>query len=115
MIEGVFSKLPWGNLTELNKAGKEFALPSMLTPEKGGESFDFNKVDFTSLVTGKLDEVSDIINDSQKKLESFLIDPESVDPHDVTIAMAKANMSVNMTKQVVTSALQAYREIINMR
>ncbi len=115
MVNGVFTQLPWGNINELNKAGKEFALPSLLHPEKGGDNFDFTKVDFSSLVTGKLDEVSNIITDSQKKMESFLIDPESVDPHDVTIAMAKANMSVNMTKQMVSSALQAYREILNMR
>lgn len=115
MIEGVYSKLPWGNLTELNRAGKEFALPSLLTPEKGGKSFDFNQVEFSSLITGQLDQVSNLITESQQKLETFLVDPESIDSHDVTIAMAKANMSVNLTKQVVSSALQAYREIINMR
>lgn len=111
MVKGVFTQLPWGNLTELNKAGKEFALPSMINGEPGG----IPTKDFSSLISGPLDKVSDQIKDSEQKVESFLIDPDSVDPHDVTLALAKANMSVSMTKQVVNTALKAYREITSLR
>jgi flagellar hook-basal body complex protein FliE len=44
-----------------------------------------------------------------------IINPDSVDPHDVTIAMAKANTSLQMTKTILDSALKAYREIISIR
>ncbi len=47
--------------------------------------------------------------------QQMIIDPESVDPHDVTIAMSKANMSLDITKAVVDKAIKAYREIISIR
>ena len=31
----------------------------------------------------------------------MLVDPDSVDAHDVTIAMAKANLSLNITRTVL--------------
>ena len=45
----------------------------------------------------------------------MIIDPESVDPHDVTIAMAKANTALALTKAVVDKSLRAYKEIISIR
>ena len=53
--------------------------------------------------------------ESSALTQQMLIDPESVDSHDVTIAMAKANMAVSMTKSVVDGAIKAYKEIINLR
>ncbi|MFP4115440.1 MAG: flagellar hook-basal body complex protein FliE [Spirochaetota bacterium] len=44
-----------------------------------------------------------------------VVDPESVNTHDVTIAAAKANMSLSITKSVVDRVIQAYREIQNVR
>jgi flagellar hook-basal body complex protein FliE len=41
--------------------------------------------------------------------------PDSVDVHDVTIALAEANLAISMTKAIVDRALTAYREIINVR
>ena len=45
----------------------------------------------------------------------MITDPDSVDVHDVTIALAEANLALSMTKAVVDRALAAYREIINVR
>lgn len=42
-------------------------------------------------------------------------DPDSVDPHDVTIAMAKANLSLSITKNVVDRVVQAYQDITTLR
>ena len=47
--------------------------------------------------------------------QQILYDPDSVDVHDVTIALAKANTAISMTKSVVDHALKAYREIISIR
>ncbi len=41
--------------------------------------------------------------------------PDSVDAHDVTIAMAKANMSLSITKNVLDRVVQAYRDITTLR
>jgi len=45
----------------------------------------------------------------------MITNPDSVDPHDVTLAGAQAQMSLNLAKNVVERGLQAYRDIINMR
>jgi flagellar hook-basal body complex protein FliE len=59
------------------------------------------------------------VNDSQLKgmelTQQMITDPDSVDVHDVTIALAEANLALSMTKAIVDRALTAYREIINVR
>jgi flagellar hook-basal body complex protein FliE len=45
----------------------------------------------------------------------MITDPDSVNVHDVTVALAEANLALSMTKAVVDRALAAYREIINVR
>lgn len=70
---------------------------------------------FSSVLTGKLEEVNDLTNASTQLAQQFITDPDSVDVHDVTIAMGKANLAVSLTKSVVDGALKAYREIVNLR
>ena len=41
--------------------------------------------------------------------------PDEVEPHDVTIAMAQAEMSLNLTKAIVDRAVKAYNDITAMR
>ena len=59
------------------------------------------------------------VNDSQVTAvglaQKMITDPDSVDVHDVSIALAEANMTLSMTKAVVDRVLAAYREIINVR
>jgi flagellar hook-basal body complex protein FliE len=59
------------------------------------------------------------VNASQTKAagleQQMITDPESVNVHDVTIALAEANLAISMTKAIVDRALAAYREIINVR
>jgi flagellar hook-basal body complex protein FliE len=59
------------------------------------------------------------VNDTQVKgmqlAQKMITDPQSVNVHDVTIALAEANLAISMTKAIVDRALTAYREIINVR
>lgn len=110
-MEPLSLSMPWGNLDKLNQAGKQFALPSMIE----GESGAVVQKEFSSFLVSKLEGASDLVHNSEKLVEDFIIDPDSVDPHDVTMALAKANMSVNMTKQVVDGAIKAYRQITSLR
>ena len=73
------------------------------------------KQDFGAMVTGALNQASDTVQHESQLSQQFITDPDSVDVHDVTIAMSKANMAVSMTKTVVDQALRAYREIMNIR
>jgi flagellar hook-basal body complex protein FliE len=42
-------------------------------------------------------------------------DPGSVDVHDITIAQAKASMSLNITRNVLSRLVQDWRDLINTR
>ncbi|MDR3138404.1 MAG: flagellar hook-basal body complex protein FliE [Treponema sp.] len=42
-------------------------------------------------------------------------DPESVDIHDITIAQAKAAMSLNIARTVLNRVVQGWRDLINTR
>lgn len=47
--------------------------------------------------------------------QQVITDPESVDLHDVTIAMAKARSSLNLTKSVIDRLVQGWSEITTTR
>lgn len=70
---------------------------------------------FGEVFTRALNGVNTLQQEGAAISQQMLTDPESVDPHDVTIAIAKANTSLQMAKTVVDSALKAYREIISIR
>lgn len=78
---------------------------------KGGDS----ETNFGNLLLNALNSVN---NDQLKSIEltdKMITDPDSVNIHDVTIALAKANLSLAMTKAVTDRAISAYRQIINIR
>ena len=76
---------------------------------------DVQGTGFGSLFKQSLQGANELVQESAQISQQMLYDPESVDSHDVTIAMAKANTAVSMTKAVVDAALKAYREIISIR
>lgn len=70
---------------------------------------------FASLLLESLNGVNEQQQTADALSVQSIVDPESVNPHDVTIAAAKANMSLSITKSVVDRVIQAYREIQNVR
>lgn len=82
-----------------------FGQASELEPQKN----------FGDVLTGALHDANAIQQESTALAQSFITDPDSVDVHDVTLAMAKANMAVQITKQVLDGAIEAYKAIINVR
>ena len=59
------------------------------------------------------------VNDKQQAsteiTEKLVIDPESVDVHDVTIAMAEANLSLSIAQNVIDRLTKAWTEITTTR
>jgi flagellar hook-basal body complex protein FliE len=47
--------------------------------------------------------------------EQALVDPDSVDIQDLTIAQAEASVSLNIAKNILERLVQDWREIINIR
>ncbi|TVQ26344.1 MAG: flagellar hook-basal body complex protein FliE [Spirochaetaceae bacterium] len=76
----------------------------------GASGTDFGRLLIDSLST---------VNAQQQTADALavqaVIDPDSVNVHDVSIAAAKANMSLSITKSIVDRVVQAYREIQNVR
>lgn len=68
---------------------------------------------------GKMMNAVNLVNQniisSDKISEQFITKPNTVDVHDVTIALQKAQMSLDLTKAVVQRSIAAYQNIINLR
>jgi len=43
------------------------------------------------------------------------VSPESVDPHDVTIAMAEASLSLKMAQTIIDKTIKAWNDITTTR
>jgi flagellar hook-basal body complex protein FliE len=69
---------------------------------------------FGDLFTKAFEQVNDTMQRSQKLSEAMITDPDSVDVHDLSIAMAEANLAISMTKNIVDRAVRAYREITTL-
>lgn len=85
--------------------GKGERTASVQTPEQS----------FGQLLFGALGSVNDSQITSMDLTQRMITKPDSVNVHDVTIALAEANLALSMTKAIVDRALAAYREIINVR
>ncbi len=52
---------------------------------------------------------------SSEMAETLVLDPDSVDVHDVTIAMAEANLSLSIAQNVIERVTKAWTEITTTR
>ncbi|HPO02779.1 flagellar hook-basal body complex protein FliE [Treponema zuelzerae] len=61
----------------------------------------------------------DSVNHSQMKTETLsqqmIVDPESVDVHDVTIAMAEANLSLKIAQSVIDRVIKGWNDVTTNR
>jgi flagellar hook-basal body complex protein FliE len=70
---------------------------------------------FEDAMLRALDSVSAEKQFADSLIQQAIVDPESVDSHDITIAQAKANMSLNITRTILNRIVQGWRDIINTR
>jgi len=62
-----------------------------------------------------LDKVSGAQQHVSELEKEAIINPDSVDIHDITIAQAEASMALNITRNVLNRLVQGWRDIINTR
>jgi len=84
-----------------------------------GETIGANAVTragtFEDAMLQALDKVSGAqINASDLQKEA-IINPDSVDIHDITIAQAEASMSLSITRNIMSRIVQGWRDLINTR
>ena len=70
---------------------------------------------FSSLVTDALQQVSDMQISADNLFEKMLTHPDEVQPHEVSIAMSRAELGLNMSWAIVDRAVKAYNNIAAMR
>lgn len=70
---------------------------------------------FESALLKAMDGVSASQGKSDSLLQQVVANPGSVDAQDVTIAMAEANMSLNLAKTILSRVVTAWRDVINTR
>lgn len=73
------------------------------------------KGSFASLLGSSLEEVNKAQITYSDLVQKALVDPESVNAHDITIAGAEASLALNITKNVVDRVINAYKEITSLR
>lgn len=80
-----------------------------------GDAGESSGENFGSLLMNGLNEVSNLEQRHEELSVQSAVDPESVNPHDVTIAANQASLALNMTRNVVDRVVQGYQEITNLR
>ena len=70
---------------------------------------------FQDALLKAMDGVSASQTKSDSLLQKVVADPNSVDAQDVTIAMAEANMSLNLAKTILSRIVTAWKDVINTR
>jgi len=99
-----------GHVVALHRSDSRHLSGSMAAPEPAAPTEGFGK-----LLAGALTDVNDAQLSSMNMAQRMITDPDSVDIHDLTIAMAEANLSLSMSKALSDRAIRPYREIISVR
>jgi flagellar hook-basal body complex protein FliE len=85
------------------------------TGKKIGADMVIRSGTFGEAMLGALDKVSAYQQFASNLAQAALLDPDSVNPEDVTIAQAEASMSLNITRNVLSRLVQSWRDLINTR
>jgi flagellar hook-basal body complex protein FliE len=70
---------------------------------------------FSDTMLNALDRVSAQQQFASHLHQAAIIDPDSVNVHDITIAQAQARMSLDITRTVLNRMVQGWRDLINTR
>ena len=70
---------------------------------------------FEKAMLQALDKVSGAQQFATNLEREAIINPDSIDAHDVTIAQAEASMALNITRNVLSRLVQGWRDLINTR
>ena len=70
---------------------------------------------FEDAMLQALDKVSGAQLNASGLQKEAIIDPDSVDIHDITIAQAEASMALSVTRNILSRLVQGWRDLINTR
>ncbi|MCL2180655.1 MAG: flagellar hook-basal body complex protein FliE [Treponema sp.] len=70
---------------------------------------------FEDAMLQALDKVSGSQINASNLQKEAIINPDSVDIHDITIAQAEASMALGITRNILSRLVQSWRDLINTR
>jgi len=70
---------------------------------------------FEDAMLQALDKVSGAQLNASSLQKEAIINPDSVDIHDITIAQAEAGMALDITRNILSRVVQSWRDLINTR
>jgi flagellar hook-basal body complex protein FliE len=70
---------------------------------------------FDDAMLSALDQVSQLQQMPSNLIQQSIVEPGSVDVHDITKAQAEASMALNISRTVLSRIVQGWRDIINTR
>jgi flagellar hook-basal body complex protein FliE len=88
--------------------------PDHSSAGKTGEAV-FRSDSFGDMMLQRLDQISVEQLEPERIARLAITAPGTVDAHDVTIAQAKASMSLDITRTILNRVVQGWRDLINTR
>lgn len=82
---------------------------------KGGESNKVEGNSFAELLRNAFYDVNSIELRKDSMMNQFITEPDSIDVHELTNAMAKAELTLGFVRTVADKVIGAYRDISNLR
>ncbi len=70
---------------------------------------------FDDAMLQALDKVSQLQQEPSNLIQQSIVEPGSVDVHDITKAQAEASLALNITRTVLDRIVRGWKEIINTR
>ena len=70
---------------------------------------------FEHVLLQALDKVSGAQQNASELQTQAIIDPDSVDIHDVSLAQAQAEMAIDIAQRILSRMVQGWRDLINTR
>jgi flagellar hook-basal body complex protein FliE len=100
----------------LEQAGRNIAdMAKTIGADAVVDASGSGNANFADAMLRAVDTVSAQQMNASALAEQALVDPDSVDIQDLTIAQAEASLSLNIAKNVLNRLVQDWREIINIR
>jgi flagellar hook-basal body complex protein FliE len=70
---------------------------------------------FGDVLLKAFDDVDNLQHQTETLSTQMITDPSEVSVEDVMVSMAESNLAINMAKTIVNRAIQAYKDLINVR
>lgn len=74
-----------------------------------------SEASFEGALMRAMDGVSGKQMDAERLSQRMITDPDSVDAHDLTIAQAEANMSLNIARTIIDRVVRGWKDVLNAR